>query len=174
MKLEDLPWASQQVLLRLLGTGDAWALLADLRDVSALNEVRSDWILDFLINEGWIDPWPGFPTGPAYTLTPWAARELRVKLVEFGVEETPRWVTESTPDHSPPLAGRIYRGHGAMALILDPAPAVEQIVEEKEPLVEILGVKVETASSRKLEAKRAKAAKARRKAIKIKRRLAHC
>lgn len=119
--------ADHPVIARILKGQVAWTLAEDFapgEDPGAL------------VAGGWVTPWR-LPLATAYTLTPWAARELGVKVVERGAGEEPRWESAWT---IPPQV-TIAR-HGRMArldrpeLVVDPreGPPAEAMRRERGPL----------------------------------------
>jgi len=66
-------------------------------------------IVNVLIAAGWLEVWEGIDGGPALTLTPYAADQLEVELIEIGMEETPVWVHRNPLNDRAPI--RLQR-HG--------------------------------------------------------------
>jgi hypothetical protein len=113
-----LPWLTVEQLLGSLQT-DTDLVVDALADLEGL---------------GWLASWEDWPEGIAVTLTPWAAEQFGVRIVEDGPRFRAHWVPEGVPEPAPPRAGRVFMDSHALGDVVDPSPSVEEtLIAAEEP-----------------------------------------
>ena len=84
-----------------------------------------------LLERGWLETWDGIAGGPALTLTPYAADQLDVELIEVGIDETPVWTRRSPENSTRPIRLMWHNWEFTVPLtedLIDPAPPVDEFV----------------------------------------------
>ena len=121
------PWCA--VLRAIVEGTRAWSSPAEiaLQSELAIEEVCIH--LSELDAGGWVEKWD-----EAWTLTPFAAEYLGVRLYEFGLAERVRWSAVPPATKRPSRAKRRETEDHADALheVVDPGPSVEEMVEWKD------------------------------------------
>ena len=105
----ELPDAWSRVMNALLEAPVAWRTPAQLAVAIRLGDDEATDLLCDLELAGWLVVRDAEP-GPLVTLSPLAAARLRIRLVEVGQGETPRWASDDERDppvrrSAPPCAG---------------------------------------------------------------------
>src|SRR4051794_1468591 len=92
----ELPEGWGPVLDALVVAPIAWQSPGQVAEALAAGVEETTEVLCRMDVEGWIAVWDG-EAGPLVTLTPLAAERMRVVLVEYGADETPRWARVGDP-----------------------------------------------------------------------------
>jgi hypothetical protein len=97
--VDDLPELARRALEAIVESPLAWcdATLVAIATAHGLAPTL-DRLAD-LTRQGWVAPWPLPGNRVAFTLTPLAARRLRVHLVETGIAELPHWSAADKAHH---------------------------------------------------------------------------
>jgi hypothetical protein len=96
-----------------------------------VEETTAPAVVEELLEQGWLELWRGIEGGPALTLTPYAANQLGVELIEVGMDETPVWAYQGDVDPYRPIRVRRNVHERPLPypeLLIDPAPPVADLV----------------------------------------------
>jgi hypothetical protein len=124
-------WIS--VLNALIEAAVAWRTPAQIAAALGRGEEETIDVLCELDLAGWVEVWDA-NDGARITLSALGAERLRVRLVEIGPGERPRWAKVGEPEPALPRAKNVCAGERAASLefIEDPTPSVENAVERAE------------------------------------------
>lgn len=96
------------VLNTLVEGKDVWMSPVTLATTLGLTSEQTEDLLCELDLGGWLELWET-EDGPLVTLSPLAAERLGVRLVEVGVNATPRWACLGDPDPPAPRVKNVCR-----------------------------------------------------------------
>ena len=128
--MADLPDAWIAVLNALLNGSVAWCSPAEVAEALGWNAAEtSDHLCDLDV-AGWVSVWET-DAGPVVTLSALAAARLGARLVEVGLDATPRWARVGDPDPIAPRSRNVCRSEraAALAFVVDHAPSPDANAE---------------------------------------------